>query len=303
MEFSVKILGNSGALPGFGRHPTAQVVNHHERLFLVDCGEGTQMRCNDFEVRKSKIHHIFISHLHGDHYFGLVGLITSFQLLQRIQPLHIYGPPKLWDIIKLQLSPWGIPPCYELVFHPTQAKTTMVLYEDEFLEVETIPLKHKIPCTGFLFREKPKVRKMRKDKIKEFDIHFKFIPEIKAGANFTTATGQVIPNLELTDAPLPPRAYAFCSDTAYHEPILSQIQGIDLLYHEATFTKEFEERAALTLHSTAEQAALMAKKAGVKRLLLGHFSAKYPILSPLLSEARAVFGASDLGVEGKVFGV
>ncbi len=303
MEFSVKILGNSGALPAFGRHPTAQVVNHDDRLFLVDCGEGTQMRCDDFKVKKGRIHHIFISHLHGDHFFGLLGLITSYQLLQRVHPLHIYGPPKLWDIIDLQLSPWGIPPCYELVFHPTQADAPMLLYEDALLTVETIPLNHKIACTGFLFKEKPKERNMRKDQIEKYGIHFTDIPAIKKGGDFKTSDGRIIPNRELTLDPMPPRSYAFCSDTAYNEAMVEQLKGVNLLYHEATFTQEFEERAKKTFHSTAQQAALMAQKVQAQRLLLGHFSAKYPVLDPILKEAKVVFERSSLALEGEVFGV
>lgn len=302
MKFSLQILGSSGALPAYNRFPTAQVLNHNDRLFLIDCGEATQMRFQQFGVKRGKINHIFISHLHGDHYFGLLGLLTSYMLLQRAAPLYLYGPPQLMDILNVHLPPSEHYP-FKLHFIPTQNQKAECIYEDAELMVSSIPLKHRIPTTGFVFREKLGERKMRKDKIAEYNIHFSHIPSIKKGDSYTTPNGTIIPNQELTDDPPPPRSFAFCSDTAYHEPVLEHIANVDLLYHESTFGNDQKDDAAKKSHSTAEQAATIALKANAKQLVLGHYSAKYPDLSPLLKEAQAVFPNTHLGLEGKVFDI
>lgn len=300
LNFSVKILGNNAALPAYNRHPTAQVVNHDDRLFLVDCGEGTQMRFGEYGVKRSRIHHIFISHLHGDHYFGLPGLLTSYRLLQRETPIHLYGPPELEAILEMligSLKSENETYC-SIHFIPTQAEKPAVIYEDALLEVISFPTFHRIPCTGFLFKEKWRERKMRKDKIEEYQIPYQVIPGIKKGDHYETPEGKIISNEELTLDPPTPRAYAYCADTAYFEEMVPTIQGSNLIYHESTFTKEHEADAAAKFHSTSQQAARIAKLANANQLLLGHFSAKYADLQPLVDEARPIFVKTYLALEG-----
>lgn len=270
---------------------------------MVDCGEGTQFRMNKFNIKRGKLDHIFISHLHGDHFFGLMGLITSFNLNWREHALNIYGPPALHDIINLHLKHSQTRLKFDIHFHPVAADKPRLIYDDHSLTVETIILKHRLPTTGFLFREKPGLRKIRSEKLSAYNIPIELIPYIKKGDDFVTAEGLLIPNSELTVAPHTPRSYAYCSDTAYHEPIIEQLQGVDLLYHEATFVTEHEERAQETFHSTGKQAARIAKQAGVHKLVIGHFSARYENLHPLLDEARAVFPNTELALEGETFGI
>lgn len=303
MNFNVTILGSCAALPAYNRHPTAQIVNHDDRLFLVDCGEGTQMRFADFGIKRSRINHVFISHLHGDHYFGLPGLLTSYRLLQRQAPIFLYGPPQLKPILESLIGPFESEngEYTSIVFKPTQAETPEIIYEDDFLTIRSFPTHHRIACTGFLFQEKIRERKMRKDKIQEYDIPYQVIPGIKKGDHFTTKDGQQVDNMELTLDPPTPRSYAYCADTAYFEPMLETIQGTTVIYHESTFSKEHEEDASAKFHSTAEQAAQIAQLAGAKTLLLGHFSAKYSDLSPLIEEAISIFPNSHLALEGKEF--
>ncbi len=301
MVFEISILGSSSATPTYQRHPTAQVVRIHERLFLVDCGEGTLIQMNRFKIRFHKINQIFISHLHGDHYLGLLGLISTMHLQGRTTDLHIYGQAELKEIIDIQLRYSETELRYKLHFHPVKATAKSLVYEDEDLSVMAIPLKHRIPCTGFLFREKPARRKLIRTMLAEHSIPVSEYSRLKDGEDYISPSGEIIPNNVLTSDPRLPRSYAFCSDTIYDEQLIREIRDVDLLYHEATFMNDKLERAAETYHSTAEQAALIARKAGVKRLIIGHFSARYKNLYPLLEEAKAVYPDTTLALEGDRF--
>jgi ribonuclease Z len=303
VQFEVTILGSNGAVPAFDRHPSAQIVNFNGHSFLVDCGEATQFQMNRFNIKRGKLDHIFISHLHGDHYFGLLGLITSFHLNYRHHPLHIYGPRELGEIINLHLKCSQTMLRFEIYFHPLKADLPRLIYEDDHLEVETIILKHRLPTTGFLFREKRGLLNIKREKIQEYNISVEDILKIKNGEDLILADGTIVPNAELTHTPRPPRSFAYCADTVYNEDILSQIAGVDLLYHEATFIDEHKDRAVETMHSTARQAAIIAQKANVKELLIGHFSARYENLNLLLNEAKQEFDNTLIAVEGETFQV
>lgn len=303
MTFEVTILGSNSAIPANGRHPTSQVLNFNERLFLIDCGEGTQMQFNRYKIRFGKIDNIFISHLHGDHFFGLIGLITSYNLNHRTAPLHIYGPKGIDEIINLQLSYCSRPTDFEVVFHIFEPKNGAVVFEDRNIKVTSLEMMHRIPCSGFVFEEKFTEYNIKKEKIKEFNIPFEAIGDIKKGADLQLPNGKTIANSELT-LPLPvPRKYAFCTDTLYNEPLIPHIQGVNLLYHEATFDKNRAERAKETFHSTSLQAGDIAAKAKVKNLLIGHFSSRYhdADLESLLEEAQSVFPETKLALEGYTF--
>jgi len=301
MTFEITILGSSSATPIYQRHPTAQVLNVHERLFLVDCCEGTLIQMNRFRIKFHRINHIFISHLHGDHYLGLMGLLSTMHLQGRTIPLHLYAPAELEEIIEIQLRYSQTDLRYEIVFHPINASKSEVIYQDDDLEVRTIVLNHRSPCTGFLFSEKQKQRKLRKEKLEEYQVPVSAYHDLKNGKDYVDENGKRILNSELTTDPRQPRTYAFCSDTLYNEKIIPMIRGIDLLYHEATFMNDKIELAAETFHTTASQAATIAVKADVKRLLIGHFSARYKNLYPLLEEAKVVFENTTLALEGDRF--
>lgn len=301
MGFSVTIIGSNSAIPAHGRHPSAQLVTVQDKSYLIDCGEGTQMRMQELNIRQSRINHIFISHLHGDHYFGLIGLISSFHLLKRNKPLHIYAPKELLPIINCQLEAGQTNLSYELVFHPLNPVGSERIFENEDITVDTIVLKHRIDCLGFLMKEKERERKIIKEKLEEFHIPFDLVPDLKKGMDVTDSeTGKIISNSTLTTDPLRARSYAYCSDTAYNEDMLEQIEGVDLVYHDCTFADESRQRAADTFHSTTKQAALIAKKANAKQLLIGHFSSKYENLQGLLTEAKEIFPDTLLAIEGRV---
>lgn len=302
MSLSVTILGVNSAMPVYGRHPSAQVLTMQNKSYLLDCGEGTQMRLAAYRIRPSKISHIFITHLHGDHYLGLLPLLDSFHLSGRKKPVYLFAPPALAKVIAVhkELS-GGIPWNFPLHFHATDATKSEVIWETRELTVETVPLIHGIPCTGFVFREKPKKRKMIGTQIERYSIPYEQIGSIKSGADFTTPNGQVIPNAELTLLPAPAQSYAYCADTAYCEAIIPHIRGVDMLYHEATYLEELAEQAKARHHATAKQAATIARKAGVGKLILGHYSSRYRKLSPFLEEARPVFPNTHLGIEGRVY--
>lgn len=302
MSFEITILGNNSAIPAHGRHPTSQVVNINDKLFLVDCGEGTQMQMAHYRIKKSRIDHIFISHLHGDHYFGLIGIITSYHLQHRSQPLHVYGPKGLGEIINLQLSFSDARLNYELIFHTVSCEKEELILDISDLTVTAFPVIHHIPTVGFAFREKTDLRKIVLEKVNAYNIPHTFIPELKRGKDFTDGE-KTIPNDQLTVTAPPPRSYAFCADTIYTETIIPYIQKFDLVYHEATFMEESIERTKVTFHSTAKQAATIAKQAGISKLLIGHFSAKYENLIPLLNEAKEIFTNTELAIEGKMFEV
>ena len=301
LPFTLTILGSSSATPTSDRNPTAQLLSHGEKLFLIDCAEGTQVSLRRMHIHFQRIKHVFISHLHGDHFYGLIGLISSMHLLGRTKPLHVFGPPALKEILDIQLKASLTTLLYPLEFYYTQAEKTEVLFEDEQMVVSSFPMLHRIPTTGFLFCEKPFERKLRKDVIELLKIPVHLIPKIKAGSDYTTSDGTVHPNNQITMEPPLPRSYAFCSDTAYYEDIIPVIEGASLLYHETTFMNNREANAADKFHSTTGQAATIALKAGVKKLLISHFSARYDDLQPLLDEAKAVFPETELAVDGCVF--
>ncbi len=299
MPFKLTILGCNSAIPTIERKPTAQLLNVAERFFLIDCGEGTQLQLKKYKIRMQHIHHIFISHLHGDHYFGLIGLISSMHLLGREKELHIYSPPELKEIIYLQLAASKTELKYPLFFHSFGFDEPQLIMENSKLSVETIPLNHSLQCCGFLFKESPQLRRMKKHLIEQYNIPLSKIQEIKEGADYVLETGEVISHLELTRPVQKSRTFAFCSDTSYHEQIISQIKGVDLLYHEATFLHELKERAEQTKHSTAKEAGMIAKQAEVGELVIGHYSQRYFDLNPLLEEAQSVFPHTTLAVEGE----
>lgn len=270
---------------------------------MIDCGEGTQMRLSDFHIPRNKIHHLFISHLHGDHIFGIVGLLTSYSLAARKEAFHIYSPEGLQKIIELTLSLSYSMLSYEVHYHTFDPLQSQQIFEKSELTVSTIPLKHSVPTAGFLFEEKPLLPNFNKEKILEYNIPVSEIPLIKAGADFICENGDVIPFTALTFPAPPARKYAYCSDTMYNPDMVSMIKGVDMLYHEATFTELFRANADYGMHSTATDAAEIAKAAAVKMLILGHYSARFSDSIPLLEEAQAVFSSTYAGQDGMTFSV
>lgn len=301
MNFEITILGSSSATPTSDRHPTSQFLNINEHFFLLDCGEGTQMQLLRYKLKASKINHIFISHLHGDHYFGLIGLLSSQHLQGRVNPLHVYGPAELEEILNIQFKYSQTELKFPLIFHTHSFEVSEQILETDDITVSTIVLSHRIPCTGYLFREKQKKRKIIKEKLQVDEIPLEGIVSLKNGIDYTDARGQVYKVSEYTTPPAAPRSYAYCSDTIFNESIIPLVQGVDMLYHESTFLEELAPRASETFHSTAAQAATIAKKAGVKQLLIGHFSSRYKDLKPFLKEAKAVFPQTSLAEEGRMF--
>jgi ribonuclease Z len=293
---AVTILGNNSAVPAFDRHPTSQVVTMDGHNFLMDCGEGTQIQMINYKIRRGRISHIFISHLHGDHYFGLVGLVNSFSLLSHQQELHIYGPSPLQEIVELQLKVGDTRLCYPLHFHTISCAG--VLVDNDKFEISCFPTQHRIECYGFLFKEKKKPRKLVIESVKENLIPLHFYENLRNGEDFITSAGEVIKNEWLTAEAPKGKSYAFCADTRYNESMIEYIRGTDMIYHESTYLETFRERAEERFHSTAKQAALIAKKAGAKKLLLGHFSSKYDTLEEFAAEAKEIFENTELALEG-----
>ena len=301
MSLNLTILGSSGALPAIGRFPTSQYLEIQNRHFLIDCGEGAQIQLAHLQISPHKIDHIFISHLHGDHYLGLMPLLFSMHLHKRVADLHLYSPPGLDEIITLQLKYSKSVLNYKIIFHPFAPTKIQTLFEDEVLRVETIPLIHKLDCAGFLFKEKLKPRRIDKEKLTD-GIKLQQIAALKTGADIFDEGGTLLyKNQDFTLPPRPSLSYAYCSDTAWNEAMINQIMNVDLLYHEATFMQGDLNKAVETKHSTAAQAAEIAKRAQVKKLIIGHFSARYKDLSLLLHEARAYFSATELAIEGTTF--
>ena len=301
MRFELTLLGTNSALPAFGRFPSSQVLNIQENHFLIDCGEGAQIRMGEFGVRRHKIKQVFISHLHGDHVFGLIGLLTNWCLKKRTKTLHLFSPPGLRELVEHTARLCKVKFPYAIEFCEVDAIVSTKIFENEIVEVWTIPLDHhRIETAGWLFREKTRPRNILPEKIGQYDIPYTLIPGIKAGDDLRLPDGSLVPNAELTIDPPVPRAYAYCSDTAPSQAVAEVVRGVQLLYHEATFTETHREEAALAYHSTARQAAEIAKKAGVGRLLLGHFSGRYNDVETHLSEARAIFPATDAAEEGRV---
>lgn len=297
-DIELNILGCGSALPTTHHLPTSQVLRVHNKLFMIDCGEGAQLQLRRQKLRFTQLHHIFISHLHGDHCFGLPGLISTFDLMGYSGELVIHAHADAGKALKPLLDYF----CRDLPFKLTfQAiGPGECIYEDRTLTVKTLPLKHRVPTCGFLFEEKEKLRHVIGDAVAFYNVPVKQIPDIKAGADFVTPDGEVIPNSRLTRAADKPVRYAYCSDTMYNEKLIPLIEGADLLYHESTFTEELADRARETFHSTARQAAELARKAQVKQLLLGHFSARYTDDRVFLEEAQSVFPDTLLADEGLV---
>jgi ribonuclease Z len=301
MPFEVTILGSNSALPTSNRYPTAQVLNILGRFFLIDCGEGTQIQLRRNKIAFSKIKHIFISHLHGDHYYGLIGLISTMNLLGIKTDIHIYSPSELKNLLQPQLDFIKGEMNVNLIFHPLNFKKSQLIFADKHVEVFSFPVKHSISTSGFLFREIQKQANIKKEMVQEYKIPIVRIKEIKAGADFITPDGEIIPNEKLTTPPPHTRSYAFCTDTAYHPPLIDIIKNVDLLYHEATFLEEMRDFAKKTLHSTTIDAANMAKLANAKKLLIGHFSTRYNDIKLFEKEARTVFENTEAAIDGKTY--
>jgi len=295
------ILGCYAATPRTITNPTSQVLEIRNRMFLIDCGEGTQVQLRKNKIKFSKINHIFISHLHGDHFYGLVGLISTFMLLNRQTDLHIYGPKGIKEIILLQLRFSNSFTGYNLYFHELTATESEIIYEDEKVIVKTIPLKHRIYTNGFLFQEKIGDRKLNVEAVEKYEIETCYYQNIKNGKDITLDNGTIIPNETLTFDPIPPKSYAFCSDTMYDETIIPIIQNADILYHETTFLETEADKAEKTMHSTAKEAAQIATKANIKQLILGHYSTRYSNIELFKDEAQTIFPNVLLADDGKSF--
>ena len=292
------VLGCNSATPHADKAPTAQLLSTTKHHFLIDCGEGTQVLLRKAKIKFAHIKHIFISHLHGDHFYGLPGLISTFRLLGRKAPLHIYGPVGIREAVTLLLKLSNSWTNYPLHFHELSEKEPVCLFSDGEMEVHTIPLKHRVYTNGFLFRETPKERKINPEAVKKLRVDQSQMRNLKQGKDVVNIDGESISNAQLTHDPKPSKAYAFCSDTAYHPEITRQIQGVDVLYHEATFLDDNLELAKKTDHSTAKQAAQIAKDANVICLILGHYSSRYKDLTLFQTEAAEIFPNVELAYDG-----
>lgn len=295
------ILGCHAATPRWDANPTSQVLDVKGHLFLIDCGEGTQIQLRRFKIKFARIKHIFISHLHGDHFFGLVGLISTFRLLGREAELHIYGPKGIKEAVTLQLKLGNSWTNYPLLFHELDSKESQLLYEDDKVTVSTIPLDHRVYTNGFLFQEKPGKRTLNIKKATELKVEMSYFRKIKEGEDGITEDGKVIPNDQITFAPESPKSYAYCSDTAYFPQVVTLIKNTTTLYHESTFLDEHQDLAVKTRHSTAKEAASIALEATVGKLILGHYSGRYPNVEAFRAEAKEIFEAVELAADGKVF--
>lgn len=303
MKFELTILGSSSATPVFNRNPSAQLLNCNEKFYLIDCGEGTQQQLIKFGIKASKIDTIFISHLHGDHYFGLIGLISTMHLNGRIKPLYVYGPAALKDILDIQFKYSDTVLRFELVFNPVVADEPRVIFQNQDVVVETIIMNHRIPCTGFKFSEKKRLRKVIADKLEEAGIAPEYYPLLKKGLDLTLPGGRFIKNSDYTVDSDAPKSYCYCSDTLADGSYLESLRNCTVLYHEATFLHELLERANTTHHSTALQAAEIAREVGAGKLIIGHFSSRYKVLLPLLEEAKAKFHSTELALEGHTYSI
>ncbi len=301
MKFEVTILGSGSATPTFQRNPTSQILNINEKILMVDCGEGTQQQMLRFGIKFNKIDSIFISHLHGDHFFGLVGLLSSMNLNGRIKALNLYCPVALKDILELQFLQSGSVLNFQINYHFTQNQTSETLVDVPDYNVKTIVLNHRIPCTGFLFTTKKKLRKIIKHKVDELNIAKEYIDLIKKGFDYTDSKGNIHSAQALTTDADEPRSYAYCSDTLYSLEYLESIKNVNTLYHETTFLNEMSQRAQETFHTTALEAGHLAKIANVGQLIIGHFSARYKDINPLLLEAQSAFSNTHIAIEGKTF--
>ncbi len=297
------ILGSSSALPTSKRYPSAHVLNAHERFFLIDCGEGTQMQLRKYRIKFGRIHHIFISHLHGDHVFGLYGLLSSMNLSGRESAISLYAPAGFREILLSHLSDFDIHLNYDIDFIGLEGTQPAKIFENKNISVFSFPLKHRVPAFGFLFREKEKERNILKEAINKYSIPVSEIHKIKKGSDFYTSEGKCIPNKDITVDPPRPRSFAYCSDTMYFKRLAEFIRDVDLLYHEATFAAADKDLAEKTGHSTSEQAAMTARDAHAQRLIIGHFSARYKDINLLLEEARKIFPDTITAEEGSIITV
>lgn len=301
--FKIRILGCGSALPTLKHFASSQIIEVRDKTFMVDCGEGTQIQVRRARIHFNKIFAIFITHLHGDHCFGLIGLISTLGMLGRTAPLHIYAPKELGPILKLQMDFFCNGLEYEVTFHEVDTSVAGIVYEDKSVIVKSIPLNHRIACCGYMFSEKPTLPHIRRDMIDFYRIPECYRNNIKNGADWITPEGEVLPNNRLTEPAAAPRSYAYCSDTKYLPELYKLVYGVNLLYHEATYCSENENRASLYYHSTAKQAATVALNAKAKSLLLGHFSARYDNENAILNEARNIFPNTYLANEMSVFDV
>jgi len=297
------ILGSSSALPTSERYPSAHVLNVHERLYLIDCGEGTQMQLRKNKIRFGKINHIFISHIHGDHVFGLYGLLSTFNLMGRKTPLHLYAPENYIHILTSHLSDFDINLSFEIDFIPLKGKDPLKILDDKYLTVTSFPMRHRIPSFGFIFREKTPDRNILKESIEKYSIPALRIPAIKKGEDFMTDSGLVIRNEEITIPGAEPHSYAYCSDTLYFKRLASFVKDVTLLYHEATFDASLEDLAKTTGHSTSIDAANIALESNAGTLIIGHFSARYKNISVLVEEARKIFPRTIPAIDGRSYEV
>ena len=301
MKFEVTILGSSSATPVYNRNPTSQLLNCNDKYYLIDCGEGTQQQLIKYNFKANRIDHVFISHLHGDHYFGLIGLLSSLHLNGRIKPMKIFAPEALMEILALQFKHSDTTLRYPLEFYPISSQEPSTIFENADLSIDTIILNHRIPCTGFRFTQKKRMRKLLVDKLEENNVGVEYYPLLKRGADLELPGGKVILNEEYTiDSDLP-RSYGYCSDTLYNDTYFPSIEKCNLLYHESTFLHELLERANQTHHTTALQAAEVALATHAEKLLIGHFSSRYKTLLPLLEEAKSLFENTELAIEGSTF--
>ena len=301
MKFEVTILGSSSATPVHNRNPTSQLLNCNEKFYLIDCGEGTQQQLIKYNFKANKIDYIFISHLHGDHYFGLIGLLSSLHLNGRIKPMKIFAPQALQEILELQFKHSETILRYPLEFYPTTADESRNIFENTDLIVSTVILNHRIPCTGFKFTQKKRLRKLIVEKLEADGVGIEYYPLLKRGADLELPGGQVFLNKDYTTDSDEPKSYAYCSDTLFDERYFKSIENCDLLYHESTFLNELLERANQTHHTTALQAAQVASITNAGKLLIGHFSSRYKTLLPLLEEAESVFQNTELALEGNTY--
>lgn len=302
-RFQIRILGCGSALPNLKHNTSSQLVEIHDKMFMVDCGEGTQLQLRKSKVHFSKISAVFITHTHGDHCFGLMGLVSTFGLLGRTAPLHIYAPKEMEELFEIQKNMFCTTFEYGLIFHPVDTKQVSVIYEDRSLTVTTVPLNHRVPCCGFLFKEKSRLPHINREQIDYYGIPMSQLNNIKNGADWHTEDGETIPNARLTLPPDKPLSYAYCSDTKYIPELYKQIKGVDVLYHESTYMDADEKQAAKYCHSTARQAATTALNSEAGMLILGHYSSKYANEQQLLDEAKSVFKNTFLSNEMDLFDV
>ncbi len=303
MNIKLTILGNNSAIPGNDRHPSAQIIDIHDQQFLVDCGEGTQMQMQRYSIRRKRINYIFISHLHGDHYFGLIGLLTSMGLMGRTLPLYLFGPQGIKDIIDLQLSVANTVLPFEMIFKALKENEAELLVETPHFKVQSFPVEHRIPCHGFLFKAKNNGRKINPEKCREYEIPSAFYRYLKEGSDYTRKDGVEVKNEWVTESGPHEKSYAYCADTKYTLSFLEYIKNADAIYHESTYLHDLKERAEERFHSTAQQAAELALEANIGHLYLGHFSSKYSELTPFYDEASKVFVNVTVTEEGMTYDI